>query len=271
MRENTVKRTLRAGGISVGSWVSMDSVLGAEVMANAGFDWLVIDMEHGPVSMSDAQRMIAAIRTTETIPLVRVAWNESALIQTVLDIGAFGLVVPMVSTRAQAQQVVRDACYPPLGERSRGGVRARLAFKTDAATYGRRANDEILVMVQIETTEAVDNAAEIASVDGIDGLFVGPNDLASSIGQWPLVWDGQAPALVEAIKRIPIVAHEHGKAAGMMVPNAAIANRCIALGYDFISLTNDAAFLEQLARQELAAVDVAGHQRPAAARDGSGY
>lgn len=258
MRENTVKRKMREGRPSVGSWASLDGTLAAEVMANAGFDWLVIDMEHGPVSMTAAQSIIAAIRTTETIPLVRVGWNESALIQQALDIGAFGLVVPMINTRAEAAQVVRDACYPPLGERSRGGVRSRLAFKTDATTYGLRANDEILVMVQIETTEAVANAAEIVSLDGVDGLFVGPNDLASSVGQWPLVWDDQAPELAAAIARIPVVAHEHGKCAGIMVPNAAIANRCIAMGYEFISLTNDAAFLEAAARRELAGVETDG-------------
>src|SRR5919199_5666092 len=153
VRENWVKQKLRKGSVSIGSWVSMDDVLAAEVMANAGFDWLVIDMEHGPVSMQAAQRIIAAIRTTATVPLVRVGWNESGLIQPALDIGAFGLVVPMVNTRAQAQQVIRDTRYPPLGERSRGGMRARLAFGTDAVTYGLRANDETLVLVQLETAE----------------------------------------------------------------------------------------------------------------------
>src|SRR5579884_2031404 len=185
MRENTVKRKLRERVASVGSWVSMDGTLPAELMAHAGFDWLVIDMEHGPVSMQSAQASIAAIRTTPTIPFVRVGWNDSALIQQALDIGAFGVIVPMVNTRAEAEQVVRDACYPPLGERSRGGTRAHLAFGTDSTTYGRRANDEILVLAQIETVEALNNAAEIAAVEGIDGLFVGPNDLASSLGCWP--------------------------------------------------------------------------------------
>src|SRR5437763_6756758 len=123
----------------------MDGVLPAEVMATAGFDWLVIDMEHGPVSMEAAQSTIAAIRTTPTIPLVRVGWNESGLIQPALDIGAFGVVVPMVNTRAEAQQVVRDTRYPPLGERSRGGTRARLALGADAVTDARRATHEALV------------------------------------------------------------------------------------------------------------------------------
>ena len=258
MRENWVKHKLRQGSVSIGSWVSMDGVLPAEVMANAGFDWLVIDMEHGPVSMEAAQSIIAAIRTTPTVPLVRVGWNESALIQTALDIGAYGLVVPMVNTLAEAQQAVRDARYPPLGERSRGGVRPRLAFGTDAVTYGRRANDETLVLVQIETAEALANAAAIVALDGIDGLFVGPNDLASSLGCWPPVWDDQPAELAAAIARVPVVAHEYGKAAGIMVPNAAVANQCIGLGYEFIALTSDAALLEQAARRELAAVTAAG-------------
>ncbi len=263
MRTNTVKRKMRAGEVSIGTWLTLDGTLAAEIMANAGFDWLVIDMEHGPVTMTSAQASIAAIRTTETIPLIRVGWNDSALIQQSLDIGAFGLVVPMINTPAEAAQVVKDACYPPLGERSRGGARARLAYRTDATTYGNHANEEILVLVQVETLEAVENAAAIASLDGIDGLFVGPNDLASSVGQWPLVWDGQAPALADAIARIPKIAREHGKCAGIMVPNAAIADRCIALGYQFVSLTSDGAFLDAAARRELASVTA---QREAVSR-----
>ena len=242
MRENWVKQKLRQGSVSIGSWVSMDGVLPAEVMAIAGFDWLVIDMEHGPVSMEAAQRIIAAIRTTPTVPLVRVGWNESGLIQPALDSGAFGVVVPMVNTRAQAEQVVRDTRYPPLGERSRGGM---------------RANDETLVLVQLETAEALANAAAMAALDGIDGLFVGPNDLASSLGCWPPVWDDQPAELAAAIARVPVVAHEYGKAAGIMVPNADVANQCIRLGYEFIALTSDAALLEQAARRELAAVTAA--------------
>lgn len=258
MRENRVKRLLREGAVTVGSWVTLDGMLPAEIMAVCGFDWLVIDMEHGPVSMETAQGIIAAIRTTETTPLVRVGWNETALIHQALDIGAYGLVVPMVNTVEEAQRVVKDASYAPRGDRSRGGVRARLAFGTDATTYGRRANDETLIIVQIETAEAVEQAEAIAALDGIDGLFVGPNDLSSSLGVWPPVWDDQPPELAAAIARIPVVAHAYGKAAGIMVPNAEIANRCIAQGYDFISLTSDAALLERAVRAEREAVRIQG-------------
>jgi len=247
---------LREGAVTVGSWVTLGGLLPAEIMAVSGFDWLVIDMEHGPVSMDAAQGMMAAIRTTETVPLVRVGWNDTALIHQAMDIGAYGLVVPMVNSVAEARQAVKDARYAPLGDRSRGGARPQLAFDTDAVTYGRRANDETLLIVQIETAEAMAAAEEIAALEGIDGLFVGPNDLSSSLGVWPPVWDEQPTELAAAIARIPVVARARGKSAGIMVPNAEIANRCIAQGYDFISLTNDAAFLARAARAERAAVRV---------------
>lgn len=254
MRENTLKRRLLAGEVAVGSWVSMDGLLPAEVMAHAGFEWLVIDMEHGPVTMEAAQGIIMAIRTTETTPLVRVGWNDSALIQQALDIGAYGLVVPMINSRAEAERAIRDARYPPLGERSRGGTRSRLAFHTDATTYGLRANDETLLLVQIETADGLRQAEEIAALDGIDGLFLGPNDMSSALGCWPPVWKDQPAVLADAIARIPTVARAHGKCAGIMVPNAEAANQCIALGYEFISLTSDSALMEQGIKRELAAV-----------------
>ncbi len=250
MRENMVKRRLADGAVTVGSWVALDGALAAEIMANAGFDWLVVDMEHGPLSLGAAQGAVTAIRTTGTVPLVRVGWNDSALIQQGLDTGAYGIVVPMVNTAAEAERAVRDARYPPLGERSRGGVRPPLAFGTDPTTYGHNANRETLLLVQIETAEAVAAAEEIAAVEGVDGLFLGPNDLASSLGTWPPVWEDQPAELAAGIARIPVAARAHGKAAGIMVPDATIAHRCIALGYTFISLTTDARFLAAAARQE---------------------
>jgi 2-keto-3-deoxy-L-rhamnonate aldolase RhmA len=115
-----------------------------------------------------------------------------------------------------------------------------------------------MVLVQIETAESLANAGDIAALQGIDGLFVGPNDLASSLDCWPPAWDNLARALAAALARVPVVAREHGKSAGIMVPNAAVANQCTALGYDFIALTSDMALLDSAARRELAAVDVTG-------------
>src|SRR5262245_55028810 len=141
MRENWVKRKLHEGQATVGTWLSIDSTFSAELLAQAGFDWLVVDMEHGPFDLILTGQMLQAIRTTQTIPLARVGWNDLILIQQTLDLGAYGLVVPMVNSAREAQEVVRAARYPPIGERSRGGTRAQLAFNTDAVTYGRRADD----------------------------------------------------------------------------------------------------------------------------------
>lgn len=158
MRPNRVKARLRAGEVSVGSWLTSGSPLIAEVMAHVGFDWLVVDTEHGAIGIETAQSMLQAISTTETVPLVRVAWNDVALIKRALDIGAYGVVVPMVSTREDAVNAVRFSKYPPEGIRGIGGVRRLLYGGPD---YLSHANEEILVVVQIETAEAVRNAEEI--------------------------------------------------------------------------------------------------------------
>ena len=214
MRENPLKQRLAAGETVVGMWLSLSEPLAAEALASLGWDWLLVDMEHGPIPLGTAAAMVTALRAGGAVPFVRPAWNESSQIQRVLDLGAYGIVVPVVNTVDDARAVVRDARFFPLGERSRGGVRANLAFETDAGTYGARANDEVLVYVQIETETAVANADEIASVDGIDGLFVGPNDLAAAGGKgWPEVWDTDA-GYMEMIAGIPRVAERYGKTAG---------------------------------------------------------
>lgn len=254
MRENTVKAALQAGKTTFGSWVTIDSPISSEVSAMAGFDWLVVDMEHGPITPTQAGTLMQVIRTTPTIPLVRPLWNDNALIQQALDLGAFGIVVPMVNTRAEAEAVVRAAKYPPLGERSMGGMRHRVAFRTDAATHGRRANDETLVLIQIETTESLANLDDMLAVPGIDGVFVGPNDLSISMGLWPMSLD-QPPASFETAMHqcLDIVARRH-KVAGIMVTSAAQANAYARLGFRFISLSNDLAILESALRSAVSAL-----------------
>lgn len=206
MRANAVKRQLQSGQPALGTWLSIADATSAELMAAIGWDWLVIDMEHGPITLDDAGALVTAVRASGGTPFVRAAWNESSQIQRALDLGAYGILVPVVNTPEDARAVTRDARFPPLGARSRGGVRAPLAFGTDGNTYRERANDEILVFVQIETNEAVANAVAIAAVDGIDGLVVGPNDLAASSGKrWPDVW-GRDAAYMETIASIPRIA-----------------------------------------------------------------
>jgi 2-keto-3-deoxy-L-rhamnonate aldolase RhmA len=250
MRPNLVKRACLEGRVQVGSFIATNDPLCAQIMANSGFEWVLMDMEHGPVPISALQTAVIAMRTTPTEPFVRAAWNASAPIQTALDCGVSGIMVPMVNSRADAEAVVRDARYLPLGERSRGPLRGVLSFETDFAGYCAAANDEILVMAQIETAEAVENLEEIAAVDGIDCLFVGPNDLASTYGvSFPQAWDAKSGDYYDAIAAVPQVARKHGKIPGIQAVSPAMANECIALGYTLVGVGADAGFLWATARR----------------------
>jgi 4-hydroxy-2-oxoheptanedioate aldolase len=248
LRENAVKAKLRAGAVSVGSWLAFESPLSAEVMAAGGFEWLMVDTEHGPITGGATINLINACRAAGIVPFLRVIWNESSLIQQALDMGAYGVLVPVVNTREQAEAAVRDAKYPPLGNRSMGGVRAPIAFGTDMLNYGPRANEQTILMVQIETAEAVAAAEEIASVDGVDMLFVGPNDLSLAMGEWPLSWAKASAEYKAAIARIPEIAKKHGKDAGIQIHDAAFANDCVKLGYNFIGYSGDSGLLLKAAK-----------------------
>jgi len=254
MRANTPLEQLRSGKVSLGTWSTLGTDLAVAILGTAGFDWVMIDMEHGPVSAEDAQHAITAACTTAAAPLVRVTWNESALIQGVLDMGAYGVLVPMVESREDAERAVADARYPPLGRRSRGGLRAPFAFSTDPVTYGSRANEATLLAVQIETVAALASLDEIAAVPGIDVLFVGPQDLATSMGLWPASMTDMAPAYAQAIESVPPVARRYNKHAGILVYDEGVARHCIALGYTFVGLHADATMLLEKARAAVRAL-----------------
>lgn len=240
--------------MSIGSWLAFESPLSAEVMASAGFDWLMVDTEHGPIAGNAVINLINACRAAGCVPFVRVTWNESSLIQQSLDMGAYGVLVPVVNSRAQAESAVADAKYPPLGNRSCGGNRAPVAFGTDMVTYRPRANEETLLMVQIETPEALENAGEIAAVEGVDLLFVGPNDLALTMNEWPLQWNKMSERYKEAIARVPKIAKQHGKHAGIQIHDAQFANDCVALGYTLIGYSGDSGMLARAAKSARAEV-----------------
>jgi len=243
-----------AGEVVTGAWCMMSDMLPAEILGHAGYDWLVVDMEHGPIPLNSAQAIVMAIRTTPATAIVRVPWSDSSSIQPVLDSGPFGILVPMVNTAADARGVVRDSRFLPLGERSRGGIRTPLAFGTDAGTYFTRANAETIVMVQIETAEAVGNAEAIAAVDGIDCLFVGPNDLASTYGEtYPKNWESLSGPYADAIRAVPGIARRHGKVAGILANSAAMGQRCVEMGYTVVGISSDIGLLEQAAAREVAA------------------
>lgn len=185
MRTNTVREKLRAGKPVIGCWMGLGSPTLAEMLAHAGFDYLVIETEHNALDSAEIQEMLMAMNGTDTIPIVRIPSANPVFIQRALDIGALGIVVPLVRTAAEAEAIVRATRYPPQGTRSFGGLRAS-HFTFDNHDYFYRANDNLLVTLILETREAIENINEIAAVPGIDVLMFGYYDLCLSYGLDPM-------------------------------------------------------------------------------------
>ncbi|MBI3923655.1 MAG: 2-dehydro-3-deoxyglucarate aldolase [Armatimonadetes bacterium] len=244
MKENSIKKKLAAGKPSIGLWHSLCSPLAAEYMAHVGWDWMVVDTEHSPVGFETMVHCFQAITTTDTLPMARVAGNDPILIKRLLDAGAMGLVIPMVNSRAEALQAAEACRFPPEGRRSLGGGRA-LIYGSD---YFQRANDEILVVVQIEHIDAVRAARDILSVEGIDACFVGPNDLAGSMGITPATTPVH-PDHAAAIMEVLAAAREVGKPAGIHCADAEQVNLRIDQGFQFIACANDAAMMRAAATE----------------------
>src|SRR5574341_586816 len=182
VKTNHVKRALREGRPTAGSWLHLCSVISAEIMSRAGFDWLLIDMEHGHGDYQMLLGQLQAIEGCPVIPIVRVQWNDPAVVKRVLDLGAYGVMVPWVGSRAEAEAAVRATKYPPEGVRGIAGSHRASGYGRHAAEYWKRANEEILVVVQIETRGALAEIGEIVRVPGIDVVFVGPADLSAALG-----------------------------------------------------------------------------------------
>ena len=248
MRPNRVKRLLRAGEPALGTFMALGSSLGAEQLAQAGFDWLVIDQEHGAIDATLTQSLLQAVSTSETVPLIRVSQNGVDWIKRALDAGAYGVIVPMVNTRADAEAAVRASRYPPLGDRSIGGSRTRLYGGPD---YVEHANEEILLIVQIEHRTAVENAREILSVPGVDAYFNGPGDLCASLGL-PNTWDPDFPEYWAALDEVRRVATELGVPGGIHAsPHRVTA--MLERGYRFVAIGFDVSFMAQAATGALQA------------------
>ena len=254
MRENKLKSIWARGEAVVNGWLSIPSSFSAEVMANQGFDSLTVDMQHGVIDYQVAVTMLQGISTTGAMPMARVPWNDPARLMKILDAGAYGVICPMVNTRAEAEALVRACKYPPRGYRSWGPVRASIYAGAD---YGDHANEDIVVMPMIETAEAMKNLDDILSVPGVDGVYVGPSDLSLALGLKPRLDQTDAP-VVEAQQRIAEACKRHGVVAGIHNSTATYALKMIAEGYQFVTLASDSRHMAMKAAEEVGAVRKTG-------------
>jgi 4-hydroxy-2-oxoheptanedioate aldolase len=246
MRPNPVKRALREGQPSVGTWLSLGSITAARFLARAGFAWLTVDIEHSLVDWETATHMFATIADAGCTALARVPANRHDHIKRVLDNGAHGIVVPMVNSREEALAAVAAAKYPPTGNRSVGGSVHALNFGTSANEYFARANEEVLVVLQCEHIDAVEAADDIFSVPGIDAIFVGPNDLAASMRSS----DGKPPSneesvrvwkrILDACKRNKVPAGFHCTSAEEVVQRTEEGWQFLAIGSELRMMLNGA-------------------------------
>jgi 4-hydroxy-2-oxoheptanedioate aldolase len=253
-RLNRVKTQMAAGKPTFGVIATMPSLQVVQVLGRAGFDWLLIDMEHGPIDLSAAHAMIIATAGTPAVPFVRVAWSHAWLAKPVMDLGALGITFPMIRTRAEAEAAVRSVRYPPAGDRLWGPFYAPLRWDRSMPDYMQAANDEVMAIITIEHPEAVRNIDAIMSAAGLDLAFIGPGDLATALeipGQFdhPLLKAAIAEAEAGILRsKVPLggVARTPDQAKQMLDRGY----RALVLGFDWMLLQGAAAgLLEEVHRK----------------------
>src|SRR5258706_10640053 len=224
--QNSFKRALRAGKVQIGLWSSLSSNYTVEVIAGAGFDWLLLDQEHSPNDLESVLSQLQAAAAYASHPVVRVPWNDMVTIKRMLDAGAQSLLIPYVCNAEEARAAVSYTRYPPAGVRGVAGTTRATRFGR-VKDYAKRAHEEICVLVQVETEEAMKNIEAICAVDGVDGVFIGPADLHASMGYTGEIANPKVKPLIdEAIRRI----RKAGKAPGILTPNEADAKHWLGCG-----------------------------------------
>jgi 4-hydroxy-2-oxoheptanedioate aldolase len=257
--ESSLRKALLEGRPVIGATVTVPNVDTALTLANAGFDFLWIEMEHGPMTLESLRAILLATRGAKAVPITRVPANEVWLAKRVLDAGSLGVVFPFTSTRELAEQAVASCRYPPLGVRGFGPGFAATRYGMSGSDYVRFANENVLVVVIIEQKAAVENIEAIASVPGIGVLFVGVNDLSFSLGVGGRTTD---PAVEEALEKILAAGRRHGIPVGYPTGNPAEINRRIAQGFRFFQASSDIGLLAGGARDMLSKVDRTAAPRP---------
>jgi 4-hydroxy-2-oxoheptanedioate aldolase len=240
MKPNALKKKIADGVRCVGGWAAIPSAFATEIYAAQGWDSVTLDMQHGSLDVNDVVPMLQAINAgSDATPLVRVPWNDPSYIMRVLDAGAYGIICPMINTRAEAEALVRSGRYPPMGERSFGPFRAA---QYAGADYWQHANEEVLLFAMIETRQAVSNLEEILSVKGINGVYIGPSDLSLSMGKPPTL-DPTDKEVLTAIDIIVKTTRKWGHIAGVHTDGPATALRRFDAGFQMCTILNDVRLL----------------------------
>lgn len=232
---NAFKAALKRGELQIGLWSSLCSPIVSEIISQSGFDWILVDTEHSPNEPPDVLAQLQALKGGTATPIVRPAWNDAVLLKRLLDIGVQAVLVPFVQNAEEARKAVAACRYPPAGIRGIT-VSGRGSHYGRVPDYLKHADGEICVLVQVETGEALARIEEIASVDGVDGVFIGPADLSASLGHIGNPGHPEVQAAIQdAAKRLTAI----GKPAGILTPSEPDARRYIEWGYRFVAVGSD--------------------------------
>jgi len=244
MITNLFKQALQAQRPQIGLWLGLCSSYSAELLAGAGFDWLLIDAEHAPNTVQTVLGQLQAIAPYPSCPVVRPPWNDSVMIKRLLDIGAQTLLIPMIQNAEQASEAVRATRYPPRGIRGVGSALARASRWSRETDYLQQADEQMCVLVQIETQDAVQNLDAILQVEGVDGVFIGPADLSADMG---FAGNPQHPQVQRTIDDAIARIRAAGKAAGILTAQQNLAQHYLASGALFVAVGVDTTLLARAA------------------------
>ena len=236
---NRLRQQLKAGERLIGCWLSLGSPISTEVVGVAGFDWLLLDAEHAPNDVLSLIPQLMALKDSVSAPVVRPPWNDTVLIKRLLDAGCCNFLIPFVETAAQARAAVAATRYPPQGVRG-VSVSQRGNRYGSVPDYFEQVNEQIALVLQIESRAGVAAAAEIAAVDGVDGLFIGPSDLAAAYGH---LGNAAHAEVQQAIALVHGAARAAGKATGILAPAEADARRYLDMGMSFVAVGSDLGVL----------------------------
>ena len=239
MSSNNLLEIFKKESAALNGWLSIPNSFTAEAMSKMGWDSLTIDMQHGLNDYSSSISMLQALSSSKIVPIVRVPWNEPGIIMKSLDLGAKGIIAPMINNKKECEDFVSYCNYPPLGKRSFGPMRAQLIYGSD---YFEEANKNIISMAMIETKEAVENLDQILSVPNLTGVYIGPADMCSSYGLKPQ-FDPRDEQIYSNFKLIAKKAEENNKIAGIHTGSTEYAKEMISLGFQFITILSEFRFM----------------------------